>query len=67
MLTEVLSAPQIAVLDGLRAVADVREFYLAGGTALALRHGHRRSIDFDFFRAAPFDEQELLLAIERSF
>ena len=26
-------------------------FYLAGGTALALRLGHRRSIDLDFFSA----------------
>ena len=25
------------------------EFYLAGGTALALQLGHRISIDFDFF------------------
>jgi hypothetical protein len=24
-------------------------FYLAGGTALALRMGHRRSVDLDFF------------------
>ena len=27
----------------------VKRFYLAGGTALALRLGHRRSIDLDFF------------------
>ncbi len=27
-------------------------FYLAGGTALALRLGHRRSVDLDFFSAA---------------
>jgi hypothetical protein len=26
-----------------------RRFYLAGGTALALRMGHRRSLDLDFF------------------
>lgn len=26
-----------------------QRFYLAGGTALALQIGHRRSIDFDFF------------------
>lgn len=26
-----------------------QQFYLAGGTALALRLGHRRSIDLDFF------------------
>ena len=29
--------------------AFVERFYLAGGTALALRLGHRRSIDLDFF------------------
>lgn len=29
----------------------VEHFYLAGGTALALRLGHRRSIDLDFFSA----------------
>lgn len=28
-----------------------RRFYLAGGTALSLQIGHRRSIDFDFFSA----------------
>jgi predicted nucleotidyltransferase component of viral defense system len=27
-------------------------FYLAGGTALALRLGHRRSVDLDFFSAS---------------
>ena len=27
----------------------IERFYLAGGTALALRLGHRRSIDLDFF------------------
>jgi hypothetical protein len=31
------------------------EFYLAGGTALALHFGHRLSIDLDFFSAADFD------------
>jgi hypothetical protein len=56
--TEILTATQLAVLEGLTAVAAVWEFYLAGGTALAQRHGHRRSIDFEFFREAPFDVQE---------
>lgn len=28
-----------------------RRFYLAGGTALSLQIGHRRSVDFDFFSA----------------
>jgi hypothetical protein len=45
----------------------LREFYLAGGTALALRHGHRRSIDFDFFQPNDFDAQELALVLEHAF
>ena len=67
MHTEILTPAQHAVLDGLSEVASAREFYLAGGTALALRHGHRRSIDFDFFRRSDFDTYELLLTLERAF
>jgi hypothetical protein len=33
---------------------------LAGGTGLALRVGHRRSDDFDFFRTGPMDPVALL-------
>ena len=31
------------------------EFYLAGGTALALQIGHRTSIDLDYFSTRPID------------
>ena len=67
MRVDVLSAEQVAVLDRLRTVPSVADFYLAGGTALALRHGHRRSIDFDFFRAEPFDGYALGGALEAVF
>ncbi|MCS7209624.1 MAG: nucleotidyl transferase AbiEii/AbiGii toxin family protein [Fimbriimonadales bacterium] len=30
-------------------------FYLAGGTAVALYYGHRRSVDLDWFCAEPFE------------
>ena len=33
----------------LGPAAAQRDFYLAGGTAIALQLGHRRSIDFDWF------------------
>lgn len=36
-------------------VALKDEFYLAGGTGLALQIGHRDSIDFDFFIKRPID------------
>lgn len=37
-----------------------REFTLYGGTAIALRLGHRQSIDFDFFTQTPFEPDTLL-------
>lgn len=36
-----------------------KEFYLAGGTALALQIGHRLSIDFDFFSQDPLSSNPL--------
>ena len=38
-------------------------FVLYGGTAIALRLGHRISIDFDFFRETPLDYNELYAAM----
>lgn len=42
------------------------DFYLAGGTALALQLGHRISVDFDFFSSEPI-EKNLLLKIKKLF
>lgn len=41
--------PQQNLLLTLIEKAFARDFYLAGGTAIALQIGHRRSIDFDLF------------------
>jgi hypothetical protein len=35
-----------------------REYYLVGGTAIALFLGHRRSIDFDLFKFAPLNRKK---------
>lgn len=42
-------------------------FYLAGGTALALLLGHRDSIDFDFFSSGSFSTKDLFKKIEQVF
>lgn len=34
----------------------LKDFYLAGGTALALQLGHRTSVDFDFYSEKQFNE-----------
>ncbi|MFT3767114.1 MAG: nucleotidyl transferase AbiEii/AbiGii toxin family protein [Minicystis sp.] len=54
---DVLPAAQTALWPELACVPQ--RFVLYGGTALALRLGHRQSIDFDFFSNAPFDHQAL--------
>ena len=48
MHKEILSDKQLKLLPLIRQFS--REYYLAGGTAVALHIGHRRSIDFDMFK-----------------
>lgn len=40
-----------------------REFYLVGGTAIALHIGHRRSIDFDLFKFSPIKPKSIIQTI----
>lgn len=53
----VLPPSQRRLWPELAAVPD--PFTLYGGTALALRLGHRSSVDFDFFSDRPFDPDAL--------
>lgn len=46
----------------LSPLARNHDFYLAGGTGLALQLGHRRSVDFDWFRSQPIDDPLRLAA-----
>jgi Nucleotidyl transferase AbiEii toxin, Type IV TA system len=54
---EVLPTSQRELWPRLREVP--RWFTLYGGTALAIRLGHRTSLDFDFFSSESFTEDEL--------
>ena len=56
-----------AIEDTLRALHDkaiTEGAYLAGGTGLALRFGHRRSADLDFFIREAFSEEMLLQRLQ---
>ncbi len=48
MHREILSPKQQELLPLIRQFN--REYYLAGGTSVALHIGHRRSIDYDLFK-----------------
>jgi hypothetical protein len=55
---DILPPPQRSVWPQLASVPP--RFVLYGGTAIALRLGHRSSVDFDFFTSAPFSPADLL-------
>lgn len=57
-LLSALPEPQRAVWPSLRGVQDLG-FALYGGTAVALRLGHRVSVDFDFFTDRHFTPDTL--------
>jgi hypothetical protein len=44
-----LAKEQLRALDRLSRSPEIGKFYLAGGTAIAIHLGHRRSFDLDFF------------------
>jgi len=55
------------LLQELSKSAYLNDFALAGGTALALRLGHRISIDLDFFTQAVFDSVKLLDQLAKDY
>jgi len=54
----------LELLKKLMKLPGLDNFYLVGGTALALRIGHRISIDLDLFTHVEFSTQELISEIE---
>ena len=64
MFENILTDHQLALAEKLMPLLRER-FYLAGGTAVALFLGHRRSVDFDFGSSFPIDpfqiERKLLV------
>lgn len=57
---EILPEEQLKLLELLSGETFIRDFYLAGGTGLALYLGHRQSFDFDFFIPTDFDTSQII-------
>jgi predicted nucleotidyltransferase component of viral defense system len=51
--------PALALLKTISTFEQLNSFGLGGGTNIALRLGHRLSVDLDFFTNAEFDTQPL--------
>lgn len=57
MHKEILTKEQIKLLPLVKKFSN--DFFLVGGTAIALHIGHRRSIDFDLFTSKKFDNLKI--------
>lgn len=60
---EVLDEKTADLLSRIGAGQAFRDFYLAGGTGLALQLGHRISLDLDLFSERPWSAPPLLGAL----
>lgn len=65
MFYDILDKKRVALLPLFRSLK--KDFYLAGGTSLALQIGHRDSIDFDFFNEKNIDTKELFERLKATF
>jgi len=66
MHLETLTENTKKIWNKFQTFEDIQDFYLAGGTALALQIGHRVSVDLDFFSDKPI-KKTLLKDIEDFF
>ena len=64
MFQSILNTNQLEILPLIQSFSD--NFYLVGGTAIALQIGHRKSIDFDLFCFDPFDQEKIKKQITRT-
>jgi len=65
MRKKVISAKTKRVLESLDKIEIIKNFYLAGGIALALQLGHRKSIDLDLFSEKDFSTGKLKTVLSR--
>ena len=67
MYPETLDSNRISLLQALVSLPVLSPFYLAGGTALSLQYGLRKSVDFDFFTENKFSPDIVFSDIRQSF
>lgn len=57
----------LSLLKELMNLPLLEDFYLVGGTALALQLGHRKSIDLDLFCDAEHDQDAILATLPKPY
>jgi len=62
----IIKPETFSLIQELQSLEILKDFYLVGGTALALKLGHRNSIDIDLFTQNEFSTQEIEEAIAKN-
>ena len=57
----------LGLLKKITTLLRLESFGLGGGSSLALRFGHRLSVDLDFFTNSPFDTSLLFQLVTKNF
>ncbi|HBL75892.1 MAG: hypothetical protein A2W90_10780 [Bacteroidetes bacterium GWF2_42_66] len=65
--TETVEPGTLSLLNELMKISSLQPFSLVGGTALALRYGHRSSVDLDLFFHEKFDQSKIIADLEYVF
>ncbi|MGB4900509.1 MAG: nucleotidyl transferase AbiEii/AbiGii toxin family protein, partial [Saprospiraceae bacterium] len=55
------------LIQELQQIPELKEFYLVGGTSLALQIAHRNSIDIDLFSQNKFEPSSFVAILENKF
>jgi predicted nucleotidyltransferase component of viral defense system len=65
--TKAVPEAALALLEKICSLSKLEKFALVGGTNLALRYGHRVSVDLDFFTTEPYHREEIQAIISKHF
>ena len=65
--TKTIEPRTLSILKKLMEMPELQSFNLVGGTALALKYGHRTSIDLDLFSVEKFEHQPIIEALQKTF
>lgn len=64
---EAVEPRTLSLLKKLMQLPELERFALVGGTALALKYGHRTSIDIDLFFHEKFEHSIIIRALSDQF
>ncbi len=65
--TSTIEPRTLSLLRTLMELPYLKDFHLVGGTALALKYGHRVSVDLDLFGGNGYDKDFIIESLKLSF